>query len=966
MTDFHRTVGEIRMFLQSADRTNDPRLAALAREYATACTEANERLNRCSFFLRQGLRSEALHLAKAEPDLLDMAAVLDFPERPEWDELAPRYGWAKAPALAIDHASALNEAYGEEDPLQDLLRRHRRLALARAPLPKRLEVMRKIAQLDTNNPIWLEDIRRFEVARQETLEQEVRAAKAELNAGSLEAIVRELETEGWIAAPGEAHVNTAKEAREYVRRQLARRTLGELNEELRRAQAAENVTKGRELRERWLGLLDRAKLAPGDPLDGEAQAPLDWLRHYDRLDNEQRAYQEAVLDLRHVLDNSGNRAMLAQYEEAVLRFGRGLPKELHEVVKERYRELGRADRRRTHIILASLTVLIAMLGALLVWSSAAGKRQAAVELAASRIESLLETRKLKEARGVLDQLEKAYPESSQTEPCASAVNRLTAAEREEESRVTRFAQAIKAIQDAPLGEEATAPVAAARMLALSAAEKAEIDRAEATRKSVAERNRKQVDDALRSRIEALHTRLATAERLVTQLPKAAETRDSLAALQEQVKSVRDDAEKASAEPRAQALAWIAKLERIESALANGHERERLLEKMADAVRGFAAASDSNSFVETCQTYMVKFPNDPRSAAFREVLAERPVWDSLITWSFMTQSWRPPYANVDPKVAAERVRQLTEFRTKHPQCPEIAVNSYHNYLMAIARREVRGDNDATAPLRRVLASADFQNLWRVRTTDGKTYYATTKPEYKDDGCLFSALTGIQGGVDRVYLLKAAIESEGPAPQSRLANRIKTVLARVVATPTAWDSGMIEILQAIQADPETDSIPRLLLLKAAIQTASLGSESLAEALREQAGAIQEVIIPPNLRWTAPDGGGVSAVRAHASQLLRNLPPIAAAAKDAEAAASQLEAAVSRSYSPIGVLLKDSLTGIWQCSAADQYPPGTELFVNSSDGLWEPIGKVVGGEKGIVIHAPTIKMLEGRLVFVRRGKS
>ena len=50
------------------------------------------------------------------------------------------------------------EHFGEE-PLQDLLRTHRRLALSRAPVRARIAVMRKLAAQDPANPIWPEDLK---------------------------------------------------------------------------------------------------------------------------------------------------------------------------------------------------------------------------------------------------------------------------------------------------------------------------------------------------------------------------------------------------------------------------------------------------------------------------------------------------------------------------------------------------------------------------------------------------------------------------------------------------------------------------------------------------------------------------------------------------------------------------------------------------------------------------------------
>src|SRR5437899_1266484 len=67
MTNSQETVDQIRSFLQSADQTLTESAKQLAEAYASACQEINTGLRRCAEFLQQGLRSEAIHLAEAEP-----------------------------------------------------------------------------------------------------------------------------------------------------------------------------------------------------------------------------------------------------------------------------------------------------------------------------------------------------------------------------------------------------------------------------------------------------------------------------------------------------------------------------------------------------------------------------------------------------------------------------------------------------------------------------------------------------------------------------------------------------------------------------------------------------------------------------------------------------------------------------------------------------------------------------------
>ena len=83
MSDHQRLVDDIRSFLHSSDQTLTDTVKELASSHVSACQEVNARLRRCADFLQQGLRSEAIHLAQADPVLLDDLAVLDFLERVE-------------------------------------------------------------------------------------------------------------------------------------------------------------------------------------------------------------------------------------------------------------------------------------------------------------------------------------------------------------------------------------------------------------------------------------------------------------------------------------------------------------------------------------------------------------------------------------------------------------------------------------------------------------------------------------------------------------------------------------------------------------------------------------------------------------------------------------------------------------------------------------------------------------------
>ena len=125
MNEIQRVVDELRFILQREVLEKTDELTTLVQEYSQLCHEVNARLRRCDECVKQGLRSEALHLAEATPNLLDAVAVLDFAERSELLDLIAMYFMTPPEPLLLEVATALNVAYAEHAPLEKLLDMHR-------------------------------------------------------------------------------------------------------------------------------------------------------------------------------------------------------------------------------------------------------------------------------------------------------------------------------------------------------------------------------------------------------------------------------------------------------------------------------------------------------------------------------------------------------------------------------------------------------------------------------------------------------------------------------------------------------------------------------------------------------------------------------------------------------------------------------------------------------------------------
>ena len=214
---YPRLIDNIQEVLSSELDVDTGALTALNTQLTEAIREVNERLGECDALLRRGLRSEAICRSENWPDLLEAVTILDFSELDYWNELVVQYGLPNPPAIAIDIAADLNEAYAAEQPLAHLMREHRLRALATAPLESRISTMRKLSRLDGDNPMWKDDIRAFEKRRLKQLEGEVDEAMRRKDARALGTLEEEVCSEEWLERPSTRLVKKTVEAAEGER-----------------------------------------------------------------------------------------------------------------------------------------------------------------------------------------------------------------------------------------------------------------------------------------------------------------------------------------------------------------------------------------------------------------------------------------------------------------------------------------------------------------------------------------------------------------------------------------------------------------------------------------------------------------------------------------------------------------------------------------------------------------------------
>ena len=198
--ELRRAVRLLAEFVSDDRAKPTPAITDAVEIYVSASRLVNDRLGECHRLITLGQRSEALRQVQMEPDALTMYNDLQFKNVKWLTEVCEECKLPIPSRLDAAAAAKLNEAFAVEQALSGILREHRLLALSRAPLRRRLEVVRLIRKAASTELFWQDDIADYEAKRVD----EIRTTMADPKLKEDWATVRDLHNEitaadGWLA-----------------------------------------------------------------------------------------------------------------------------------------------------------------------------------------------------------------------------------------------------------------------------------------------------------------------------------------------------------------------------------------------------------------------------------------------------------------------------------------------------------------------------------------------------------------------------------------------------------------------------------------------------------------------------------------------------------------------------------------------------------------------------------------------
>lgn len=617
MNDPQILIENIRTAISFSETVTPQAIRQYASDYAQACTELNNRLQQCLPHIRKGNIAEAVRLAEMSPNIAELYALLDFPEREEWIDIVSTLGFDTPPALNADLSRELNDAYLKHAPLEPLYRMHRRHALNGSSLQTRLPILRAIAQADTGNTFWVEDVEKYEKVRIAELDKEIRDAVASRNGPLISKLYKEISVPDWTVPIPPAYFQS-----------LCFAVIENYAEKLVQYFNAFDFDQASGVHGKIRDVVETHHLTLPPNVESAIRPAVHWLMETRRQNILQTEFENSCAELQRALQRDGvakdvlDRLYFVAGSKAT-QAGMSIPGELEELYRETVEDLGRRAGTRTRFVVLSIVCASLLLGVFLSFAliqrlHANRVHQALTQLKQAESESPFDA---ESTRGILDTIERDMPKLATDPDVAATMERLRGKIRDDAKRAEDFRRSVEEatialdVEEQPdfdRLEKIQLALRRAEKLALSSADqrqfadlKSRYDMKYAVRKREEENRFSEELKSLSTRFQSLRRDLD--EPLESRLARAGDIRKATEALLRNKNVSADLVEHG----RSVAESIAAHQKTLEQEV----EQNKALEQLVSLVGNW------NAYREALKRFETAYASNPVTQDIREVLAE---------------------------------------------------------------------------------------------------------------------------------------------------------------------------------------------------------------------------------------------------------------------------------------------------------------------------------------------------------
>lgn len=623
------TADRIRATINRRDGVSEEALEPLALAYGLEVEQLNERLSKCVQLLRKGLRSEAIQQANIRPNLFEWAANLDFPEIEDWLEILQFYHIATPQPLNRDAIQQLQEAMVEEQPLEELLRQHRRLAIGRAPLAWRLKVLRAIARLDAMNPVWCEDLEAWEKARLKEIPAELNQAVNNNDFSECSKLAIEITQGQWQVPPPDSLVRSVVAAATKLEFANQTEELSRLSKRVYDAFAEQNEAICRGLKQEWDQVVSGMKASVPKEIFDEAEPAFLWLADLDKSRKQIEEHQVHLSELHRAIDESASLLEIQRAYQIAQVSAESLGESIDTTLQSRYQgivaELQLAAKRRSLIRIVAIGSAACVIAFAFAWWQWQSHNRQQIVSSVNSLSDLMEAGKLTEAKQYAEKLQTTKPGIATSTEIEALLSDLSGRIEQEAERQASFASYTEEADNSDDLLIDPAALKKAEELARTESEQEQVFRIK-RRKEAADRQRQQQQFAeLTEEMEQVVRKIDLLEELgVSQLSDS--EFDS-------VESSIDDLYRKYPHVGLQGVNLLDSVKKRVVGLKSS-VRQYIVNRQreAKAMNAIRHSKSLASLKNALQSYMDELQDSPVSREFRQVLDESDAWATIEDWN----------------------------------------------------------------------------------------------------------------------------------------------------------------------------------------------------------------------------------------------------------------------------------------------------------------------------------------------